>query len=196
MLIDPGSYSDSEKISSLGDLSAVFYTHEHQDHIDPALTTKLLAKQNNLVVYANSGAGKILAEKRIKFNLFENGTKINVAGMDVLGVGSDHLILHSEWPMCANTGVMINSLFFYPGDALTIPPVQVQVLALPVSGPWLNIGQAIDYAIKVAPKLAFPIHDGMLKDDRLGSAHRMPDVILPKHGIELRALLSGETIEI
>jgi hypothetical protein len=33
-----------------------------------------------------------------------------------------------------------------------------------VSGPWLKVSDAVDYAKKIAPKIAFAVHDGMLSD--------------------------------
>ena len=194
VLIDPGAWSDVP--DDVGDLSAICYTHEHADHVDPKVLTRVLEKQKNVAIYANSGAARVLSERNMNSNLIEDNTKFEVAGLEIQGVGNEHAILHHEWPKCANTGLLINSRFFYPGDALTLPPVQVEILALPVAGPWVRVGEAIDYCLQVKPRFAFPVHDGMLKDDRLGSAHRLPAEILPKYGIEFSALLPGQSIEI
>lgn len=80
-------------------------------------------------------------------------------------------------PYSANTGFMFEDRFFYPGDAYTDPGCPVEILALPVSGPWVKIGEAIDYALKLKPKVAFPVHDHF----RYGGSHMAPANVLPKN---------------
>jgi hypothetical protein len=50
----------------------------------------------------------------------------------------------------------------------------------------LKISEVIDYAKKIKPKIAFPVHDAGLK--QLGLAHRIPSLYLPKMGIEWRVI--------
>ncbi len=69
------------------------------------------------------------------------------------------------------------------------------VLALPVAGPWCKIADAIRYALKVKPKFAFPVHDGMLQKERVGGAHRIPDLVLAKNDIKFIAMNAGDEIE-
>ena len=67
----------------------------------------------------------------------------------------------------------------------------VEILALPVAGPWTNIKNVIKYALEVKPKFCFPIHDGMLKS--FGASHRIPTLVLEKKGIIFKNL--GENKE-
>ncbi len=69
------------------------------------------------------------------------------------------------------------------------------VLALPVAGPWCKIADAIRYALKVKPKFAFLVHDGMLQKERVGGAHRIPDLVLAKNDIKFIAMNAGDEIE-
>ena len=48
------------------------------------------------------------------------------------------------------TGYMINNLC-YPGDAFTNPNMPIDILALPVAGPWMRIKDAINYALTLKP---------------------------------------------
>ena len=63
---------------------------------------------------------------------------------------------------------------------------------LPVAGPWCKIPDAIRYALAVKPKKAFPVHDGMLQNDRIGSSHKVPEKVLAEHGIEFVIMNEGD----
>ena len=53
--------------------------------------------------------------------------------------------------------------FRVDGDEIVVDPgVQPDILALPLAGPWLKFGEAIDYALKLKPKMAFSVHDMIL----------------------------------
>ena len=71
----------------------------------------------------------------------------------------------------------------------------MDILALPVSGPWCKLPDAIKYALNIKPKKAFPVHDGMLQKDKIGSAHRIPEEVLSKNGIEFVVLKDGDEKE-
>lgn len=82
-----------------------------------------------------------------------------------------------------------------PGDAFKVPGKPVDVLALPVAGPWCRVRDSIRYALAVKPKKAFPVHDGMIIDGRGGSIYGAPAKFLPPAGIEFLALKAGEEAE-
>ena len=67
-----------------------------------------------------------------------------------------HAEIFEEYGQVQNTGYFIENKLFYPGDAYTEPGKVVDVLALPVAGPWCKSAEAIAYAIRVQPKKAFP----------------------------------------
>ena len=50
----------------------------------------------------------------------------------------------------------------HPGDDLTPPAVDVNLLALPVSGPWLSLADAVDYLRAINPPTAFAMHEAAL----------------------------------
>jgi L-ascorbate metabolism protein UlaG (beta-lactamase superfamily) len=95
-----------------------------------------------------------------------------------------------------NTGYLIAERFFYPGDAFTDPERSIDILALPVAGPWMKISEAIDYAKKLKPKTAFPVHDGMFVPGRGNIAHNLPKQELEKVGIKFISIQEGESLEV
>lgn len=98
-------------------------------------------------------------------------------------------MMHSSIPISSNMGFFIDQRLWYPGDAFADPKCSVDILALPVSGPWMKLGEAIDYALLIKPKVVFPVHDGT----RFGSAHLLPARILPTYGIEFVIMAEGDS---
>ncbi|MBI4225083.1 MAG: MBL fold metallo-hydrolase [Candidatus Sungbacteria bacterium] len=69
-------------------------------------------------------------------------------------------------------------------------PKPVEILALPVTAPWMRSAEAVDYAAELKPKICIPVHDGMLKNPDTG--HRLAKQILEPMGIEIRVLEPGQ----
>ena len=92
-----------------------------------------------------------------------------------------------------NSGYFNAKRFWYPGDAFFDPGKPVEILALPVCGPWVHISECINYGIKLKPKVAFPVHDGMLKFG--GPFHSIPEKFLTASNIEFVAPKEGEILK-
>lgn len=180
ILTDPGMYT-IEAESKLTRIDLVLITHEHQDHLHTDSLKTLVTNNPNVKIITNKGVGKILTELSLPFILLEHGQKERFSGVTISGHGEAHSKVYEEVPV-VNTGYFFANHLFYPGDALTNPGVPVELLALPVCGPWLKLAEAIDYAKTIKPKRAFPVHDGMLS--RFGSFHDLPKSALSKFGID------------
>jgi len=188
ILTDPGSYT-VDAHSKLQNIDFVLYTHEHQDHFHLDSLKVLVDKNPQAVVCANSSVSDLLAKAGIANTLVHDGESLLLGGVPLTGIGELHAVMHSSIPQTANIGFMIDERLWYPGDAFTDPKCAVEILALPVSGPWMKISDAIDYAILVKPRVAFPVHDGT----RFGSAHALPARLLPNYGIEFVPMIEGDS---
>lgn len=109
------------------------------------------------------------------------------------GFGEKHATIYQDFGQVQNTGYFIANRFFYPGDSFCNPQKLVEILALPVCGPWMKISDAIEYAKTLKPRVAFPVHDGMLKI--IGPFHSVSQRILPSAGVTFEILAEGETKE-
>ena len=69
----------------------------------------------------------------------------------------------------------------------------MEILALPVAGPWLKLSEAIDYAKEINPKVCFPVHESILKEP--GATHRIPPMILEPLGIKFQVIEEGKSAE-
>lgn len=190
ILTDPGSYT-IEAHSKLENIDFILFTHEHQDHFHLESLKIVLENNPEAIVYCNNSVSELLDNEGIKNKIIKNGDKILLGGISVAGIGEKHAQMHKDIPLSDNVGFFIDEKLWYPGDAFTNPEREVEILALPVSGPWMKIGEALDYAILLKPKVAFPVHDGT----RFGSAHRFPAQILPNYGIKFVPMIEGDNKE-
>ncbi len=180
ILIDPGIYSDQQ--NQLTNLDIVLITHEHPDHFSIDSIKQIIANNPKVKIITNTAVKTILDNENIENLLLEHENSLNESGVLIEAIGDKHAIIHKSIPQFQNTGYYINSKLFYPGDSLTLPNREVEILALPVSGPWLNISEAIDYALEIKPKKCFPVHEALLVHP--GVAHSIPPTILEPVGIE------------
>lgn len=190
ILTDPGSYT-IEAHSKLENIDYILFTHEHQDHYHLESLKVILENNYQALVYANSSVSELLEKEEIAHKKVSHGEAITLGEIAVVGIGEKHAEMHSSIPLSANTGFFIDGRLWYPGDAFTDPDRLVEILALPVSGPWMKISEAIDYALTLKPKVAFPVHDGL----RFGTAHNLPAKVLPANNIEFITMVEGDSKE-
>ncbi|HEY4511712.1 MAG TPA: MBL fold metallo-hydrolase [Candidatus Paceibacterota bacterium] len=190
ILTDPGSYT-VEAHSALTNIDYVLFTHEHQDHYHLDSLKVILKNNPKALVYSNNSVSDLLTKENISHTKIVHEENFTLGEMLVVGIGEKHAMMHSSIPSSSNMGFFIDGRLWYPGDAFTDPKRIVEILALPVSGPWMKLSEAIDYALLLKPKVAFPVHDGT----RFGSAHVLPVKILPQHNIEFVPMVEGDIKE-
>lgn len=184
ILTDPGTYStlqDEEK-----NIDIILITHEHADHFHLESLKKVLSNNQSAKIVTNTAVGKLLDVENIAYILLEDGEKKEFNECLIEGYGTLHAEIYQSWGRVQNTGYFIDGRLFYPGDAFYDPKREVEILALPVAGPWMKISEAVTYALSLNPKIVFPVHDGILKVP--GLVHRLPMQTLSEHGIEFKVL--------
>ena len=187
IVTDPGSYTVPVH-SLLQNIDAILFTHEHQDHFHIDSLKTLLEQNPNAVVFANNSVSDLLEKETIPHTKISHSQSFTLGDISLLGIGEKHAMMHSSIPLSSNLGFFfVDEKFWYPGDAFTNPERGIEILALPVSGPWMKVSEAVDYAILLKPKKAFPVHDGT----RFGSAHTLPAKILSEHSIDFIPMIEG-----
>lgn len=192
IMTDPGHYSTAQNEAKNIDL--VLFTHEHQDHLHLESLRKVLENNPQAKIITNQGVGKILQAEGIPFETLLHSQKASVKSVLIEGFGDKHAEIYETMLIVQNTGYFIANRFFYPGDALTNPGKAVEILALPVAGPWLSIKNSLNYAKEIKPKTCFPVHDGMLKF--FGAAHALPEKIVPSFGSSFFIPKENEVVEL
>ncbi len=192
ILTDPGSYS--EGFENFTDIHVVLITHEHPDHLHIDSLKTVLKNNSDAKIITNTAVGKLLNPEKIVYEIVDHKKSTTEKGVLIEGFGKDHALMYETLPVVENTGYMIANRLFYPGDAWTNPNRNVEILALPVAGPWMKIAEAVDYAKMIKPKVCFPVHDGGLK--KPGVVHVLPPKILTPLGIGFKVIEINQTTEL
>ena len=190
IMTDPGAWSTLQHEER--GIDYIFITHEHQDHFHIESLKTVLKNNPKAKAVTNRSVGKLLDAEKISYELLEHGGVAEFGSVQVEGHGDKHAVIYEKFGQVQNTGYFFANRFFYPGDAFFNPNKPVEILALPVCGPWMNISEAIDYAKLLKPKVVFPVHDGMLKI--LGPFHGVPQKILSEAGIDFRSITPPTTL--
>lgn len=191
IITDPGFYSIEEH-DKIQHADIVLITHEHADHFHVESLKAMIKRIPGLSVIANDAVGEILAKDGIEHRVMKHGEAVDLKDVHIEAYGKHHALFHKSIPPVSNIGFFIENKLFFPGDAFTDPKKSVDVLALPVAGPWMKISEAIDYALKLKPRLAFPVHDAV----RGASQHIIPEKVLSANGIEFIKLEESGEIEV
>jgi len=161
IMTDPGMFSTLQNEEK--NIALVLITHEHGDHLHIDSLKKILENNPDCLVVTNTAVGVLLEKEGIAFTKVEEGEAYDYRGVSIVGFGNLHAEIYDDYGRVQNTGYMIDSLC-YPGDAFYYPDAKVDILALPVCGPWMKTKEAVIYAKTINPRIVFPVHDGMLVD--------------------------------
>jgi L-ascorbate metabolism protein UlaG (beta-lactamase superfamily) len=192
LLTDPGNFTIEvqEKVTGL---DGIVITHEHQDHFHVDSVKKLLATNPGVTIVSNSAVAKLLSEQGIQCTVAGDGQSVSIKGIKIEGFGKDHAPIYGTMGLVENTGYMVAEKFYFPGDNFQAPGKPVDVLALPVAGPWMKISEAVDFAKTINAKKAFGVHDGMIVPPFRGFVGMLLKMFVP--GMEYVAIPDGESRE-
>lgn len=171
----------------------IVITHEHQDHYHLESLQTVIKNNPEAKIITNISVGKLLDGAGIPHTVVTDGMTEVFKNIPIKGIGTIHALIHESIPSVENTGYVIDDYLYCPGDAFALPNQLINVLALPVCGPWMHMNDALSFAERVNPKVCFPIHDGMLKI--IGPFHRVPSMVLEKKDIQFVPMLEGDERE-
>ena len=191
LIIDPGVFMAGLPDSS--DVVAIVITHEHGDHWTAERLTRSWARTRRADLRAGGGRGR-----GIRLRDRDRARRRHHRGraFTLTFFGEKHAQIHASIPLVDNVGVLVDDALYYPGDSFTLPGVPVDTLAVPIGAPWLKVGDAIDFAVAVAPKRAFPVHDMTLSVAGKDMAGNHVKRLLEQGGGEFVVLQPGESIDL
>ena len=121
------------------------------------------------------------------------GEQVDV-GLPVRVVGELHAVIHPEFPRFHNSGYVVtagDTSVYHPGDALTAPGQDVDVLCLPVCAPWMRASEAVDFAREVRAPRNVAIHDRVYSEAGLAIVDGHLNAFLPGEGLSYVRLPDG-----
>lgn len=194
ILTDPGMFTADQHVRA--DIDLIIITHEHADHVHVESLRALVTANPACQVVTNSAVGKLLDEAGIAYTILEGTEIAEVAGIALAAHDAPHAEIYEQFGQVQNTGYFIAKRLFYPGDAYAVPAEPVEILALPVAGPWACVKDVAAYALTVKPEHAFPVHDAVLSEAGIGFTHGTIGTILNQHQIDFHPLKAGKTLEL
>ncbi|MEV0952602.1 MBL fold metallo-hydrolase [Promicromonospora sp. NPDC050249] len=172
LVIDPGTFSDTA--AALTGAAAVLVTHDHFDHVDVPAVAELLTATPGVEVWASGPGAAALRDGGAPANQVHEvtaGQVLDIAGARVTVGGGDHAVIHPEVPRAVNVTYLIElggRSLYHPGDSYDapagLPDDGLDVLLVPVSGPWTRLAEAMDFARSVPAGAVVPIHDAPLSE--------------------------------
>lgn len=193
LYIDPGSFTTA--LTDTANTVAVVITHEHADHWTPEQLNRILDLNPGIPIYAPAGVAAAAGDFDV--TTVEAGDTVEAGPFTLRFFGGRHAVIHSSIPVVDNLGVLVNDELFYPGDSFTIPEgVDVDVLAVPSSAPWLKAGEFIDYVLAVKPKRSFSTHEMVNSVAGKQMANARIGWATEQGGGEFFALEPGDTLDL
>jgi L-ascorbate metabolism protein UlaG (beta-lactamase superfamily) len=194
LVLDPGAFTEPEAVDGA---TAVLITHEHSDHLDVGRL-----KRTDAPVYTIEAVRAAIAdadgEVAERVHVVEPGQQLD-AGVPVTVVGEKHAVIHPDLPRFDNSGFVLEVgglRVFHPGDALTVPEVDVDVLLLPVHAPWNKMSEVVDHAREVGAARSVAVHDGLLNATGLSVLERNLHGLLDRDGRTYERLAPGADLSL
>jgi L-ascorbate metabolism protein UlaG (beta-lactamase superfamily) len=164
ILVDPGTFTPG--FETVTGLDAVLLTHQHPDHVDAQRLPALLAANETAALVAEHDTVQRLDAAGLPAESIRPGDERRFGGARVRAVGGLHARLFEDVPAVGNVGLLVSAdgepTLFHPGDSYDVIPSGVEVLALPLAAPWTGGRATVEFLRAAAPRLAVPIHDGLL----------------------------------
>lgn len=188
VLFDPGNFSD--RWHALTDLDAIVVTHLHPDHVDPEHVGALLAANPDAQVWVEPGVQDAVDLGDRGHGIAEDES-VELGGVRIDAVGGLHAVIHRDIPRIGNVGLVVTAegepTFFHPGDSLDTAPAGVDVVAVPVMGPWAAMKEHIDFLRELGAGQGFGIHEALLSERGWKLSHGRYNEMTPTTVHDLRA---------
>ncbi len=191
-LIDPGNFSFNShllNVSKLEKLDYIVITHEHKDHYYEPFLRSLVKHLPHALIITNETLLSKIAELNLP-NQLAAGSDNNLVVFEAA-----HEPLPLNMPKVPNIGVHIGGKLTHPGDSFDFEHAR-EVLALPMTGPWGSLREALKKVVKLKPKAVIPIHDWEWHKAAREARYAMSRELLAAHGIKFVELENAVPVEL
>ena len=191
LVIDPGCFTKLP--GDLSDIAVIIITEEHRDHMDVDNLQTILAASPDAQIFTSEVANAALAEAHIASTPIKGAATIEVAGYTLTFDETDHAPTYIHSP-CRSLSLTVDDYLYYPGDSYNTTSDAVEILALPTSGPWHKLSEAIDFANEIKSRRILATHNYLYSDDGNAVANSFIKMNLADQSREFVYLEVGESL--
>ncbi len=192
IVIDPGSFTAPDAVDGA---TAVLVTHEHADHY--ALDN---LKACDAPVFTIDAVAAQIDDPAVRerVTVVAPGEQLD-PGVPTTAVGEWHAVIHPDLPRFHNTGFLLQmegTAVYHPGDSFTVPEQPVDVLLLPVSGPWNKLGEVVDFGRAVGAQRNLAVHELIHSDIGLTITDQRLTAMLGDRGLAYQRVAVGQDMDL
>lgn len=191
IMVDPGAFSDAS--GYMEGIDAILITHKHKDHFDIEQIRQAAERNPDVRILTNADVGAELEKEGLAYEKASVGEETDVNGISVKSIEAPHEHIYEGIELPENTGYLIDGRLYHPGDSLSVPSEDIEILATPAAAPWGRISDFIDFMKNIRAQKTFPIHDGFLRIS--GPFHALPEKQLAQEGIDFTIVEAGESLD-
>lgn len=190
LVIDPGEFT--QLLPELTNVSVLVITDEHFDHFNPDNVKKIIEQSPDVQVYSTRVVAGKLAEQKIDCHAVEDSLEIDNGGFKVSLNEVDHAVVYGVSP-CRVLTIRVDDFLYYPSDSFEETNAKVKVLALPTSGPWFKLSEAIDLMKATDSEYILATHNSLNSNEGNEVANRFIDTHSNEPPREFVFLNEGES---
>lgn len=190
LIIDPGyiTFEKGFKVEDFQGADVYLITHQHEDHLGPETIKEIVGDKP---VLSNADVVKKLQELGVtQAKELRNLEEVEVKGFKIKAVDLPHFQKEGV-VMPPNTGFLIDTVFFHPGDGDKAPEITSPNAAVPIGGATITYDTALEFIKGIGAKIVIPIHYDVYKTDPFEFKR-----LASNFGIDVRPLNYGEETEI
>ncbi|MFW5853355.1 MAG: MBL fold metallo-hydrolase [Patescibacteria group bacterium] len=193
ILIDPGYFTVADH--QLTGLNTILISHEHKDHFDLESLQELKKINPQARVITNQAVALVLDENKIDHQVVSDGEEFMSGFVSIKAFNLSHSEIYKDRGMVENTGFLIDDKFLFPGDSFSFPTEMVEILALPITGPFACMKEVLTAGLQSGAKKIIPVHDGMIKELYLSIFYKHLEEVLGDDGKQFVDLRPGASEE-
>jgi hypothetical protein len=158
LIIDPGSFTQLPE--NLTAIRCIVITEEHADHYNLENIKRILEQSPQAKILTTKVVAQQLGDAGIACEAVQDEVYTNIGDFALLLKEADHAPIYKTSP-CRVLTLRIDDFLYYPSDSFVTTSSPVQVLALPSSGPWHKVSEAIDFANSIRSQQILVTHNNL-----------------------------------
>jgi len=191
LIIDPGCFSKLP--DDLANIGCLIITEEHVDHFNLENVQKILAQNSDVTIFSTANVYDQLAKEGIKSVAIHGAQTKDIGGYKLSFYETDHAPIYKKSP-CKSLSLKVDDYLFYPSDSYNTIEDKVAILALPTSGPWHKLEEAIELANAITSPKILATHNFLYSEAGQGVANSFIRANLADSTREFIYLKAGESI--